>query len=424
MKKHVLTCAMLAVSWPAWAQSPSIVLGLDDARAKALAGSPAVAAALAAVQAAEGTTYQAGALPNPEIGLEVENVAGSGPYRGSTAAEYTYSLSQKLEVGGKRDARRNVAGAEGLAARHALEAARLDVARDATVAYGEVLAAQKKLKLAEAREKLAGEVLAGVGRRVGAARDPLIYKSQAEVAQATAVLEHNQARRNVQVARRKLSAMWGETALTAALDPAILAKVAAPEKLETYMARLNANPGLLRLEALRGARENTLKLEQAQAVPDPTLSVGLRDFRENGEQAMLVGVSLPLPLFDRNRGNIARAGANIVEAEQEGRKARLDAGQALHEAWQNWQSAHAETAELATRIVPVAEKALQLAQEGYARGRFSFLEVLYAQRTLAEAQEQHIEAALRSLNASAEVARLTAFTPAPAAISPTIQLED
>lgn len=390
------------------ATSPTDVLNLEGAISRAIQGSPALAAAKASLMAADGTLRQAGLLPNPEIGIEAENVAGSGPYRGTDSAEYTYSLSQKVEIGGKRGSRRGVAGAERLATSQSLEATKLDITRDVTMAYGEVLAAGEKLKLVESRENLAKEVLANVGQRVGAARDPLIYKNQAEVSLATTVLERQKAQRDLALAKRKLASFWGDAILTEPLDPAILDATSEPEDLSVYQVRLGDNPDLQRLNAVRGAREAALRLEKAQAVPDPTLSVGLRDFRENREQAMVVGMSLPIPVFDRNQGNVARASADVIQAEQEARKARLEAEQSLHEAWQDWQSAHNEASELQKSIIPSAEEALTLSRQGYERGRFSFLEVLNAQRTLAEAQEQKINAEQRQLNAKATVERLAA----------------
>lgn len=400
--------------------SLTTVLGLEAAIDKALEGSPALAAAKASLSAAEGTERQAGLLNNPEIGIEAENLAGSGPYKGTDSAEYTYSLSQKFEIGGKRSSRRGVAGAERAATNRNLQAAKLDITRDVTMAYGEVLAAAEKLKLVEARESLAKDVLANVGQRVGAARDPLIYKNQAEVALATTVLERQKAQRDLQLAKRKLASFWGERMLIEPLDPEVLETVSEPQDLQIYQARLTDNPDLQRFEAVREARAATLRLEKAQAIPDPTLSLGVRDFRESREQAMLVGVSIPIPVFDRNQGNIARAGADVLQAEQEARKAGLEAEQALHEAWQDWQSAHAEAIELQKRIIPSAEEALKLSRQGYERGRFSFLEVLNAQRTLAEAQEQQVNAEQRQLNAKATVERLTAFRPVSAPISSTI----
>lgn len=407
-----LTSALVGLSLPIWAE-PSPTLSLSTAIQQALQGSPAIASAQAAITAAEGAERQAGAFANPELGIEAENLAGNGDYRGTDAAEYTYSLAQKLELGGKRTSRRNVASAEREATTKIATATRLNIIHDVTTAYGEVLANQQKQTLAEARENLAREVLANVSQRVGAARDPLIYKNQADVALATATLNSQNARRQLQLAKRKLAVTWGESTLPEHLDATVLTSPTAPQPLDVYQAKLTENPDLQRYADLRTAREAAFRLEKAQNTPDPSFSIGLRDFRETGHQAMVAGISMPIPVLNRNQGNVTRAGAEIAQTEHDAKQARQQAEQTLHEAWLDWQSAHAEASELQTRIIPSAQEALKLSRQGYERGRFSFLEILNAQRTLAETQEQHVTALQRQLNAKATVERLTASAAIP-----------
>ena len=389
---------------------PGPTLNLTTAINQALQGSPMLASAQANLSAAEGNERQAKAFSNPEIGFEAENLAGSGAYRGTDAAEYTYSISQKIELGGKRTFRRDQASAERLAISKDAQTARLDIIRSVTILYGDVLAAQEKLKLAEARENLSKEVLNNVSQRVDAARDPLIYKSQADIAFATAKLEYQNNQRQLQLAKRKLAAMWGESSLPYPLEISTLTSVTAPQSLDIYQSRLSLNPDLQRHEDLRTAKEAAFRLEKTQNIPDPSFSIGLRDFRETGHQAVVAGVSLPIPVFNRNQGNIVRAAAEITQAEQSNRQAHLNAEQTLHEAWLDWQTAHAEATELQSRIIPSAAEALRLSRQGYERGRFSFLEVLNAQRTLADAETQRINALQRQLTAKAIVEQLTAVS--------------
>ncbi len=405
---HVLRFTLLLMVFcvPSWSQTSS-TLSLSMAINQALQGSPALSSAKAALSAAEGTERQAGALSNPELGFEAENLAGSGEYRGTEVAEYTYSISQKVELGGKRTSRRSLAGAERQARHKDMQATQMDIIRDVTMAYAEVLVNEDKLKLASARESLAKDVLANVSQRVGAARDPLIYKNQADVTLATARLENQKVQRDLQLAKRKLASLWGDTTLNESLESTVLTSVTVPEPLNVYQSKLVANPDLQRYEDLRSAKAAAFQLEKNQNIPDPSFSLGVRDFRETGHQAMVAGVSLPLPVFNRNSGNIARAGAEITQAEQDAKQARLNAEQALHEAWLDWQTAHSEASELQTRIIPAAQDALTLSRQGYERGRFSFLEVLNAQRTLAEAEAQRLDALQRQLNAKATVERLT-----------------
>ncbi len=382
-------------------------LGLAEAIQKAMANSPRIKAAEAVLSASRGAERQAGAWANPEVGVEVENLAGSGPYKGTKSAEFTYNLSQKVELG-KRPARRRVAGAERETASIAVLAEKLDIARDVKIAYADVLAAERTLQLAEQQEKLAEDVLANVAKRVGAARDPLIYKSQAEVSLATARMARAQVMRDVQLTRKKLAALWGGEPLAQGLDESVLNSVEQPAPFETYKARLAENPDLTRFISMKLAKAAAIKLEKVQNIPDPSVNVGFRTFRESNEQAMVVGVSMPIPVLDQNQGNIAKARAELNQVENEGLTAGLDAEQALQEAWQEWELAYTEAKQLHDSIIPTAEKAFTLSREGYERGRFSYLEILNAQRTLYEARGQYNQSLQRQATAKAQVQRLTA----------------
>ena len=396
---------ILMFAIPVHAQSTS--LSLSQAIEKSLSQSPKLAAAKAALGATQGAALQADALPNPEVGFEAENLAGSGTYRGTDSAELTYSLSQKVELG-KRPARRHMANANIETATAHLQSEELDIIRDTTIAYAEVLAAEKALELTKTQEKLAADVLTNVSKRVGAARDPLIYKSQAEVSHATAKLAQAQAQRNLTQARKKLSLLWGGEALTQSLDITALTSQTAPQSLEVYQTQLAANPNLTRFTSMKLAQQEAINLEKAQAIPDPSLNLGLRTFRESNERAMVVGISMPIPVFDRNQGNVAKARAEFNQIESQGTLAQLEAEQALLEAWQEWDLAAREATQLSSSVIPAAEKAYSLAREGYDRGRFAYLEILTAQRTLSEAQGQYTHALLRQVTARAQVERLTA----------------
>ena len=96
----------------AWAEpAPPFPALLAQARANA----PRPAEAQAQVARAEGLARQAAVLPNPTVSFEVENFSGSGPFRGTNAAESTAQVGQLVELGGKRSARIGAARAENAA---------------------------------------------------------------------------------------------------------------------------------------------------------------------------------------------------------------------------------------------------------------------------------------------------------------------
>ncbi|MGB1539488.1 MAG: TolC family protein, partial [Rickettsiales bacterium] len=106
------------------------VLTLPEAMVRAIQASPRLKSVAAGFEAAKGAEDQAGYWPNPELEFEAENIAGSGPFSGTGAAEYTYGLSQKVEIGGKRMARQQAAEAVREAAAVRLQAERLNLERD------------------------------------------------------------------------------------------------------------------------------------------------------------------------------------------------------------------------------------------------------------------------------------------------------
>ena len=191
MKLHTLAwqmlAAMVACASVAQAAEPS-VLTLDAAIQQALHYSPKVKSADAAKSASEGESLQAGYYANPEIGVEAENIGGSGDYKGFSGAEVTYGVSQVIERGGKRAARKDMAAQAQSLSEYDLQAAKLDVIRDVTVAYMQVAAADAQVEIAREEKRFAEEVLKTVSSRVQAAADPLYLKSKAEVAGATSAI--------------------------------------------------------------------------------------------------------------------------------------------------------------------------------------------------------------------------------------------
>lgn len=383
------------------------VLTLQDAIKKAVDASPRLRSAKAGLDAARGAEDQAGYWTNPEFAFDAENIAGSGQFGRTNSAEYTYGLSQKVELGGKRSARKNIARAERKAARTNLLAERLNLARDIHIAYSLVLSEAESLKLAVDQEKLAKGILATVSARVDAAAEPEIQRSKAEVAYATSVIVREQEERQLKVAKVKLAGLWGASKLDVSLEHAYFFELRAPAALKIYRDKLDRLPDIQRLNYVKASRKSTLKFEQAQAIPDPHFSLGVRDFRESGEQAFVFGVSFPIPILHQNGGNIAKARAEVLRAESDSRQAVLMLEQQLVENWHDWNSAYLEAEKLKTQLLPIAERAFRLARSGYEKGKFPYLEVLDAQRTLFDARAQYHNSLKRYHTSLANVERLT-----------------
>lgn len=391
---------------PTAARHQHPALTLDQAISRALQSAPRAAAAQARVDAAAATVDQAGVLPNPEFGVEVENFEGSGPFRGFDSVETTYGLSQTIELGGKRAARVDAAGAARRAAAHDLTATRLDLVRDVRVAFAEAAAAAEAVALAEERVRLAREVERSIQARAEAGRETNVQLSRAEVARRQAEIAQEQARRRAQAGRQALGGLIGMNQAEFSLDASWFGKLDLPPGLADAAPAETAD--LLRRQAdvLRGRAE--VELERSRAVPDLTVSAGVRRFHDTDDNAFLVGVSIPIPVFNQNRGAIARARAEVTAAEAELAAERIDLARRITAARANLEAARETASALREQVVPTAERAFDFAQDGYRLGKFSYLDVLDAQRTLAEARRDLIDAFQGFHNARAELERLTA----------------
>lgn len=383
-------------------------LTLQQAIDRALAGAPRMRSAAAAVKAGDGAWRQAGMGPNPELGVEVENFAGRGNYRGFEASEITLGISQTLEMGGKRASRKAAAGHEAALRRFEYEAERLDLIRDVTAAYAETVAAQESLALSRRQQTLAESLQREVARRVDAAREPLVQRSKADIALATATLARDRAAREFDHARHTLAGLWGGHHETFTLDRAAFTQIEAlPGEAEVESA-LERNPALRRFKAEEARARARLDLEKAQAVPDPRVNVGLRDFRDTDEQALVAGVSIPIPVANRNQGHIAKARAEMARVESDAAAVRLALRNAAFQAREDAVNAYEQARSLKDAIIPAAERAFALAREGYGAGRLAYLEVIDARRTLFEAESQYIDALKDYHKARAELDRAAA----------------
>ena len=372
--------------------------------AQAQATAPRLAEARANVARAEGLARQAGARPNPTLEFEVENFSGSGPFRGTSLSESTARIGQTLELGGKRSARVAAGRAEIEAARAQARRVEAEYAFDLAAAYAEAEASDRRLQLARETLTLAEEDARIASALVDAGREAELRRLQAQAAvqAARATVEEAQAARAT--AFGTLTALAGAAAPITSISASLLDS-AAPIFLAANPAA-TATTAYLAAQSEREAAARRLTTERRRAAPDVTVSVGVRRFEEDDATTMVAGVSVPLPLFDRNRGNIAAARAEASAADARLNAARLEAEAAVRTSAARRAAAESRLG-AARQGETTAQEAYRLARVGYVAGRLPLAELVAARRALAEAREQTIAAAVERISAQAAVARLS-----------------
>lgn len=374
---------------------------LAEALARGQDVSPRIAKARAEVKAAEGRAIQAGVRPNPELSVTVENFSGTGPYRAFGQTETSVAVSQQFELGGKRRARKAVAAAERDFAQLALRRTEADLAYDISVAHAELRAADDRAGLAQSVFARAGELARVAETLVDVGRDPPLTKLRADALLAEAKAERLRATGQLLSARQRLALLIGsEDPLLSAVaqDVSVPATLAADaQSLDERLAAAERDAALARI-----------RLAQAEGVPDVTASGGVRNFREGGETALMMGVSIPLPFSNRNRGNIAAARADGEAAEAQLAQTRLDTRFSRRDAELMLTAASERLSALSGAGLWQATEAARVAEIGYQQGKFSLVELIDAQEALTGANLKLIEAQLDRARALAALGRANA----------------
>lgn len=388
-------------------RATAIELTLASAIDQALKRNPDLVASRYELTAAQARVLQAGLRPNPELGLELENFAGSGAAKGTESLEATLSLSQVIELGGKRGLRRSVAQADSDLIAIEQRAGQLDVLAEVTRRFIDVVAAQERARFAAENSKLAQQTLDTINRRVQAARAPLAEASRARIAVTRTAIEERRAAAALRSARYGLAALWGDAEPTFTAASADLFAFAPVAAFPALMARIERNPDITQFASQARLRDAELRLAQAQARPNLALSLGVRRLEESNDTALVAGFSMPLPVFDRNQGAIREARARRAQSDAQLQAALVSVRGTLYAVYQEMVAARESTESLRNEAIPQAQIALEQTQSGYERGRFSFLELLTAQQELLELRGAAIDSAADYHRLLAELERIT-----------------
>jgi cobalt-zinc-cadmium efflux system outer membrane protein len=313
------------------------------------------------------------------------------------------------------------------------EIARADVLKEVAQAFVEVLVAQQRVALDDELVQLAEQVFQTVSVRVNAGRVSPLEATKAETALSVARVQAETSKRGLDSVRARLAALWGEKEARFDHAEGDLDTAHGIPALEELVKRTDKNPDWARWRAELEKRQTAISVEKSKAVPDLTVSAGFRmtgtpntDIRgfgfgsdglsrsrassssdSNWDRSVVVGFSVPLPLFDRNQGSIKEAEHLVSKAGEERRATDVQLYAALAEAYQNLSASLAAITALKENILPAATQTFAAINEAYRQGKFGYLDVLDAQRTLFEARQQYLDALASYHESVAEIERVT-----------------
>jgi len=346
--------------------------------------------------------------PGYELGLDVENAAGSGVMKGLDAAEVTLSLSSVIEMGDKQSSRISVAEAKLDVFELNRQAQTLDVLGQLTSTFIRGLDTQEQLSLSTEALKLSEALHEKVRERAkrGAASDAEVMRARAMVTQSRIL------RSNIfnKLERQKvaLSRYWGETQASFSSLQGDLFIFGNEKSYQALYEKVKQSPAINVFASEQRLKEAQLRLAKSQNSGDLSWQFGARRFEETADTALTLGVSIPLFSQSRNTGKVKQVLAEHNAVAYKRTDVLLNLHEQLYKAYSLRQQNIASYQQLTTHVIPDLKKALSLTQLAYDRGRLKYQDWIAAQQELLSAKQQMIESASAALLNQATIEQLTA----------------
>lgn len=385
---------------------PKGVLTLGQALALALMYNPELKAFSLQVRASQAGELQAGLWPNPELEVEVEEIGGTGERSDFDAAEMTIQLSQLVELGNKSQKRKKVASFEKQLADLDYRNKRLEVFTETTKAFIVVLKTQEKLELSNELVKLSRELFDVVDKKVAAGKDPPLEKTRSSIALSKMEIQYREDQRNLDFARKRLASFWAQDEPCFKRAAGALDDIEEIPELNVLVSYLRLNPEFARWEVEVRKSEAVMALEKSKEIPDVRIGAGVQRFNDADDNAVVFGVSVPLPISDRNQGARQEAAFNLARTKEEQKSAWLKLQNGFNRTYQELANAYSQATALGNEVLPGAMEMFEVATRAYQEGKVDYLSVLDAQRTLFEVKAQYIDALNSYHSAKADVERL------------------
>lgn len=359
-------------------------------------------------RALDGAKFTASLNPETEVGIEIENFSGSTPYTAFEQSELTVSLSSVIELGGKKNARKNFAlkQYELLDAQKKIKS--LELITEVTDLFVDALATQERIKLAHESVRLSEDIYESVKRkaRAGAISDVEVKRSFAALKQAKLTLKAEQRKLDRQFVN--LSLYWGDkTPQFDALSGALFdfGKI---KDIELLFGNLKQSSLVQMLAMNQQLAESRLKVVQADSKTDVNWSLGVRRFEESNDTALTAGFSVPLFKNKRNQGALVEVEAVIDSYNSEQRVALLELYGHVNDFYSLREASIERYTVLEDEIIPALAHALELTREAYLDGRYGYLEYSAARADLIQSKKSLIDTATDVLKYGVQLERIMA----------------
>jgi len=351
---------------------------------------------------------QAGLWPNPELSILVENAAGTGAYQGVDAAEFTVSVSQPVPLSGRRGIELELTDAEIETLRGKIILRKRQIAAELVSTFVEVLGHREHVEHARQAVVLVQRFAEAAAERTKAGAAPRSETLRAESILRDARLQLRRGELEYEASRIRLSSHWGGNSPDMQVAAIELSRLPASlPDIETLLSQVDKASIDPYWAKERSVREQGLRLEQSRGIPDLRVEAGYRHLNATHDHALIAGLSVPIPVANRNQGRIREMSEDIARIEPLRDLMRKEFGRTLTDAFYRLRFHHEEALLLRDELLPGSREALDLLMEGYRKGRFGIVDVTDAERRLYELLERYHDALVSFHHAAATIESLT-----------------
>jgi outer membrane protein, heavy metal efflux system len=348
---------------------------------------PAIGEAAGKVRAARGQAIQAGLYPNPVfgyMGTEIGN-EGSGGQQGGF-------LEQEYITGGKLDYAQQAACWEVRRTEQELARVQLAVLTEVRVRFYETIIAQRAIKVVSDLKTNAEDGLKLTEDRKAAQEVSEVDVLQSRFEAEGARLLDTQTETELIGARRRLEAALGGVALAEVSITDDETDEQTPLTWEQAWVRLQStSPQLAAAQVDIERARWELRRQMAGRIPNITIQGAVQDDHATGDTVAGVQIGMPLPIYNCNEGNIEAARGQLAAAQRAVGRLEAELQAKLAVVFREYQTALQQSDRYRERMLPDADKALQLVRLAYGSGEVDYLRLLSAQQNYGRAHLQYLK---------------------------------
>jgi cobalt-zinc-cadmium efflux system outer membrane protein len=364
----------------------------------ALENNPTLAVAASRVEVARGRQQQARLYPNPVVGYHATEIGNLG-----TAGQQGAFVSQRIITGGKLGLDQVIAGKEIDEENFRLNAQRQRVLSDVRIRFYDALVAQKRVDLTKDLTRISDELVKATETLIAAGRGTENDLLQAEIkSDESYILLDNSGNEQVEAWRRLVAVVGVPTMQEVSLEGQLAADLTPIDWDGCFAMVLGNNPTLSAARARVDRARLVACRARKEPIPNVDVSISMRHHNVTSDNVANVQVSIPLPIFDKNQGNIRSAVAEWVAASNDVKRIELSLQDRLAVAYRRYANAYQQVGRYRDRMVPRAQRSLDLVTDGYQKGQVQYLTLLTAQQTYLQVNLSYLKS-LRELQVASSI---------------------